>query len=170
MAKIKLKLPWLMEAEFEINVTKREQKIAWQLYCELGTRVGVVEFVETEDLIIECLNSWYEFFQFAREKLKSLEPKKKKFAKNLISIVLNLLNDQMRPFLRKWHGQFRHFWEQEADSKVNPIERQQTFPQYPDLLKEMKETQEKLKQTASALFKIATSEELESYLGTSNST
>ncbi len=159
-----------MDAEFEIFATKYEQKIAWELYCELGTRIGVVKFVETEDLVIICYDSWYAFFQFARAKLKNLDPRKKKFAKNLVTIILSLMNEQMRPFLRKWHGSFRHFWEQEADPTQKPIERQQAFPQYQALLTDIKDLQAKLKQTASALFKIATAEELESYIGTESST
>ncbi len=68
--KVRIKLPWLLESEFEIDTTKNTKKIAWELYCEIYTRVGVVDFKEEEDIVIHCLDSWYKFFQFARQKLK----------------------------------------------------------------------------------------------------
>ena len=157
--KIKISLPWLIETEFEIKIGKNDKKIAWQLYCELVTRVGVVEFIEDEDIIVYCLDSWYSFFQFAREKLKDLKPRKKskKAERDLPLIILKLLNEQLRPFLRKWHGQFRHFWDKEADQKLYPVKRQKSFPKYNKLVEDLKKLQIKLKQTSEALLKIAKS-------------
>ena len=134
--KVRIKIQWFLESEFEIDTTKNTKKIAWELYCEIYTRVGVVDFKEEEDIIIYCLNSWYKFFQFARQKLKELEIPNKKLSRirkkqkknyNLAEIILSLLNAQLRPFLRKWYGAFKHYWEYDSDKNRYPIDRQKKF-------------------------------------------
>lgn len=171
MKRVKFKLPWFFEAEWgSANIDRNDQTIAWELYCELGTRVGVVEFNPEEDIIINCIKSWYTFFNLTRKSLKNLRPPKKPsifsrlftfFKKDeseiLSNIIIKLLNDQFRPFLRYWYPQFEFYWENEAEEKINPIERQKRFPKYEEIVEEISKLQTKLKQTAEALFKIATS-------------
>lgn len=167
--KIRIQFPWLVQAEIEIDNSKNTKNVAWELYCELSTRVGVVDFKPEEDLIIYCLDSWYNFFQLARQKIKELKiPKKKKVKKRkkksktikeyyLSEIILKLLNEQLRPFLRKWHGDFRHYWEFDSNEKDYPIKRQINFSNYDELIKEIDEMQNKLKETADGLYDIAVS-------------
>lgn len=165
--KIRLMFPWFIQAEIEINTSKNTKKIAWELYCELSTRVGVVEFKEDEDLIIYCLDSWHNFFQFARQKIKQLDvPKKSKIEKRekkgkivkeyyLSEVILKLLNEQLRPFLRKWHGDFRHYWDYESKKEEYPIRRQKMFSNYISIIKDLSEMQNKLKETSEGLYDIA---------------
>lgn len=167
--KIKIKIPWFLESEFDINTSKNTKGIAWELYCELSTRVGVIDFKEGEDLVIYCLDSWYKFFQFTRQKIKELDiPKKKKIEEikkkgelinrhYLSEIILSLLNEQLRPFLRKWHGIFRHYWEHDSDRSKYPVERQKDFSKYDDLIKDLSLMQNKLNETAEGLYEIAAS-------------
>lgn len=167
--KIRIQFPWLVQADIEINTSKNTKKIAWELYCELSTRVGVVDFEEDEDLIIYCLDSWYNFFQLARQKIKQLEvPRKKKIKKRkkkgktvkeyyLSEVILKLLNEQLRPFLRKWHGDFRHYWKCDSKEDEYPIERQKKFNNYIDIIKDLSKMQNKLKETAEGLYEIAVS-------------
>ena len=167
--KIRIKIPWFVEAEFEIDNSKNTKKIAWELYCELSTRAGVVDFNEHEDLIIYCLDSWYDFFQLTRQNIKRLEiPKKKKIEKRekkgktikeyyLSEIILKLLNNELRPFLRKWHGAFRHYWEFDSKKEEYPIQRQKDFTNYNEIIKDLYEMQNKLKETSKGLYEIAVS-------------
>lgn len=169
--KIKLKIPWFLESEFDINTNKNIKKIAWELYCELTTRVGVVDFKEDEDIIIYCLDSWYKFFNFARQKIKELKipkvdkKKSKKIDKKnpkmkniyLVEVILSLLNEQLRPFLRKWHGIFRHYWNYDSDEKEYPIERQNKFKNYNEIIQDLLAMQKKLKETSEGLYEIAVS-------------
>lgn len=167
--KIRIIFPWLIQTEIEINTSKNTNKIAWELYCELSTRAGVIDFTEEEDLIIYCLDSWYNFFQLARRKIKQLEvPKKKKIEKRkkkgktvkeyyLSEVILKLLNEQLRPFLRKWHGDFRHYWERESKKEEYPTQRQKNFNNYIAIIKDLSEMQNKLKDTAKGLYEIAIS-------------
>lgn len=170
MKRIKIKLPWFFEAEWgTTEVDETDQGIAWELYCELGTRVGVVEFNPEEDAIINCLQSWYSFFKLARESLKRLKPPKEpsflerilplkeKSDEKLSGIIIRMLNDQFRPFLRHWFPEFEFFWEHESDKTLIPIERQKAFSKYQILIQEVNELQTNLKFTSEALFTIATS-------------
>lgn len=172
---VKISLPWLIGVEFEFNIQRNTKKIAWELYCELSTRVGVIDYLEEEDIIISCLRSWYTFFLMARDKLKSMDPPKrhrsllktKKRIKNgsgkkgkkysLSEVIIALLNDQLRPFLRKWHGVFKFYWESDHNKEILLIERQKAFPDYDILINELKAMSEKLRQTKDALYIIAAS-------------
>ncbi len=158
---IRITLPWLFEAEFEIQTNRKVKKIAWELYCELSTRVGVIDFKEIEDLFINCFDSWYAFFKFARKKVILIGPpkKNKKGDKkyNIISIVLSLLNDQLRPFLRKWHNRFTHFWKNNIDQADDLIALQKLYPDYNSLIEDLKQMSIKLKQTSEMLNKISIS-------------
>ena len=121
----RFRIPYIFELEYSFEISNEDKKAAWDLYCELSTRVGVIEFIEGQDLIINCLTSWFTFFGIAREKLKTLFPTedRSKEKKSLAFLILALLNEHMRPFLQKWHPQFEHYWTKKSDSSINPIKR-----------------------------------------------
>ena len=144
--KFKVSFPLLFDAEFNIEIDKTNIKVAWNIFCELQTRVGIVDFVENEDIINICFESWYNMFKIIRSNLKKLQiplrknKEKKKSdrithkSKNLDEVLFILLNSHIRPFLRKWHYEFNTYWQENFTPDKNPIEVQKKFPNYSELI------------------------------------
>jgi len=158
MPNFKISFPLLFDAQYNIELEKTDIEVAWNIYCELQTRVGIIDFNEEEDIISICFESWYSLFKVVREQLKELKVPIKKSksteSKNLDQILLSLLNDHMRPFLRKWHYNFKSYWEKKYESGKNPIEVQKSFPNYSDLINDIHILEKKLKEILNALEKI----------------
>lgn len=158
MPNFKISFPLLFDAQYNIELEKTDIKLAWNIFCELQTRVGIIDFNEEEDIISICFESWYSLFKVVREQLKELKVPIKKSksmeSKNLDQILLSLLNDHMRPFLRKWHFNFKSYWEKNYGKGKNPIEIQKSFPKYSDLIKDILIMEKKLKEILNALEKI----------------
>lgn len=156
MLKFKIKFPLLFEAEYNLEVDKNDIKVAWNVFCEMQTRVGIVSFKEEEDIIHICFESWYNLFKVVRNNLKDLNiPLKKgktnETTKNLDEILFKLLNDHIRPFLRKWHYEYHSYWETNYTTDKNPIEVQKKYPNYQELIKDIKLLEKKLKEILDAL-------------------
>ena len=120
MPNFKISFPLLFNAQYNIELEKTDIEVAWNIFCELQTRVGIIDFNEEEDIISICFESWYSLFKVIREQLKELKvpikKSKSKESKNLDQILLSLLNDHMRPFLRKWHFNFKSYWEKNYEN------------------------------------------------------
>lgn len=166
MPKFKVSFPLLFDAEFNIEIDKTNIKVAWNIFCELQTRVGIVDFVENEDIIKICFESWYNMFKIIRSNLKELQiplrknKEKKKSdsvthkSKNLDEVLFVLLNSHMRPFLRKWHYEFNTYWQENFTPDKNPIEVQKKFPNYSELIGDISILQNKLNEISNALEQI----------------
>jgi hypothetical protein len=158
MPNFKISFPLLFNAQYNIELEKTDIEVAWNIFCELQTRVGIIDFNEEEDIISICFESWYSLFKVIREQLKELKvpikKSKSKESKNLDQILLSLLNDHMRPFLRKWHFNFKSYWEKNYENGKNPIEIQKAFPNYSSLIKDIHIMEKKLKEILNALEKI----------------
>ena len=166
MPKFKVSFPLLFDAEFNIEIDKTDIKVAWNIFCELQTRVGIVDFVESEDIINICFESWYAMFKIVRNNLKKLQiPLRKKKekkrldditnkSKNLDEVLFILLNSHMRPFLRKWHIEFNTYWQKNFTQDKNPIKVQKDFPNYSELIGDINILQNKLKEILIALEQI----------------
>jgi len=156
MPRFKFKFPLLFEADYELDVDKNDIKVAWNIYCELQTRVGIVSFKEEEDIISICFESWYDLFKVVRNNLKDLNVPLKKAkveetTKNLDEILFSLLNNHIRPFLRKWHYKFDSYWNENFAKDKNPIEVQKRYPNYKELIKDIELLEKKLKEILDAL-------------------
>jgi hypothetical protein len=51
-------------------------------------------------------------------------------------LVFRMMQDVLRPFLEKWHGQYRHWWENESNKGLPPFLRQAEFPSHEDFLRD----------------------------------
>ena len=92
----------------DIQYTTIGQEVAWKIYVELETRITANELDNNDGILREALQSLYVAFGSLREALKSAgselakestDPKKLTVA----SLLLKIMNEQMRPFLSKWH-------------------------------------------------------------------
>ena len=43
-------------------------------------------------------------------------------------MISRVMDDVLRTFLEKWQVNYRHWWENESNPRLNPIERQKEFP------------------------------------------
>lgn len=120
-------------------------QIAYGLWVELQTRKLGLRFDEEHDVVIEVYNSWYEFFRITRDLIKSVPIAKiraRESTQLLVSISIDILNKAIRPHLTKWQARFRHWYEVERQkaSDASPQEVQKKFPQYRELVSELKNT------------------------------
>ena len=96
--KVKLGPQW---ANVELSLQSADQEAAWELYVEMLTRVV------TQPLPIEAgdektaLESVYSLFPATREVLR----RHGRAAVNFTKVAVPVLNQVVRPFTAKWHGE-----------------------------------------------------------------
>lgn len=142
-----------------LELNKEVSKIAHKTWIEIMTRKVGLTFEEDKDVIVEVYNSWYKLFEIVRELLKEIEPNKKdENVKKLENILISTLNDGLRPHLTQWQAKFRRWYDIEIQKEENknktPQEVQKRYAKYESLVKDLKETNEKMVQFAHELEKI----------------
>lgn len=136
----------------------KDREVAYKLWVEMNTRKIGNTFVE-DDIIVEVYNSWYSFFQIARELLKEVPIRKVKQASPLIDTTTDVLNIGLRPHLTKWQAKFRRWFSSEIEKSSNdgktPQEIQKSYPYYAELIEELHKTSDKMLEYKRLLKKIA---------------
>lgn len=131
-------------SSINIRVDRREQKLAYALWVELGTRKAALPFDEEHDVIVEVYDSWYKFFGIARDLMRDMPPYPSKGHNSLAFVTESLLNKGMRPHLTKWQAVFRRWYgvalEDPANREKTPQEIQRDFPGHEDLVDDIKRT------------------------------
>lgn len=141
-----------------LHYDNKDRTIAYKLWIELNTRKIGLEFDKDNDVITEVYNSWYEYFQVARELIKDLPIEKIECAAQLIELTTKVLNDGLRPHLTKWQARFRKWYDnaiRESDSKLAPQEIQKNYPYYNELIIDLIETNKKMMAYKELMYKIA---------------
>lgn len=115
------------------------KKLANEVWIELSTRKIALPFDEENDVIVEVYNSWYEVFKRFREILKELPINNNKEVEKLSLLILKILNEELRGHLTKWQARFRK-WYKENENIIgeDPQEIQKKYPQYKELVKDLK--------------------------------
>ncbi len=125
-----------------ISVDRRERELAYALWVELGTRKAALPFDDEYDVISEVYDSWYAFFGIARELMREIPPQPAKGDSTLVFVTERILNEGMRPHLTRWQASFRRWYEQaladEANKGKSPQEIQRQFPEYQQLVDDLK--------------------------------
>lgn len=156
------------EAEIGIGSNKIKLKaniddlqVGFKFWTEVNTRKIGLKIDEEHDVIFEVYNSWYEFFKISRELIKSIPISKVRSnmaTKELVVILVHILNMELRPHLTKWQAKYRRWWENASTSSENigktPQELQRMYPHHDDLMKELKEVNSKLVVYADLLKKM----------------
>ena len=122
-----------------------DRQCAWELYTELSTRVAVTGKANDADctdfageLYIESLSSVYKFFQESRAIMREF-PVGQITGDNkdhLGIMISRMMEDVLRPFLEKWQVKYRHWWENESNPRLSPLERQKEFLELAQLLED----------------------------------
>lgn len=142
-----------------IELNKEISRIAHKTWVEIMTRKVGLTFEEDKDVIVEVYNSWYKLFEIVRGLLKEIEPNKKdENVKKLENILINTLNDGLRPHLTQWQAKFRRWYDIEIQKEENknksPQEVQKKYIEYESLVQDLKATNEKMVQFAHELEKL----------------
>jgi hypothetical protein len=133
--------------KLKLKPNNDDLQIAYKLWVELRTRKLGLQFEEENDVIVEVYNSWYEFFRITRELIKSIPVTKvagQVDTQRLVSISIGVLNKAIRPHLTKWQSRFRRWYETEIQKPEHigkaPQDVQRLFPEYSELVVELKKT------------------------------
>jgi len=145
-------MPELTEGSISLNfgvvklsgkLSEYDRQCAWKLYTEIVTRVSVTGKRRDEsatdysgEIISESLSSLHTFFQEARSIMKEFPVGKIKENKqeHLGKLIHDLLADVLRPFLEKWQGEYRSWWNQQDINSGSWFDIQKNFNKYNELL------------------------------------
>lgn len=148
--------------QVEICPDNEVAKIAHNAWVELSSRKAAVPFDPEYDVITEVYNSWYELFRALRDLAKTIPPDSVRASGDapvLAEVLLNALNDGLRPHLTKWQARFRRWYDANltnpAFASMTPQEVQRQFPEYRDLLVDLQRVNAGMIQFAEELRRIA---------------
>lgn len=145
-------MPILSKGSFTLNLglvkltgdlTDDDRQCAWELYTELSTRVAVTGKPGDPEcnnfdgeLYIESLNSLYNFFQEARKIMREFPVGRISVdQKDHLGILISrMMENILRPFLEKWHVNYRHWWENSSNPRLSPFDRQSEYPSITEFL------------------------------------
>ncbi|MDR6883003.1 hypothetical protein [Bacillus sp. 3255] len=140
------------------TLSGKEQDIAWKLYVQLTTRKAAMPYDEENDIIAEVYDSWYQLFSSTRDYLIEMPAKDLEGNENAQAIVklsVDVLNDGLRPHLTKWQGKYRKWYDSALQKEVNkdlsPQEIQRQYPQYEEIISDIREVNAELKKYAFEL-------------------
>ena len=149
----------------KIKPNYEDMQIAYKLWVELSARKIGLEIDLDNDVISEIYDSWYEFFRLTRELIKDIpvsKIRKNESTKDLVRIVIEVLNEGIRPHLTKWQARFRKWYsmqiQQEENKNLSPQNIQKKYPEYEQLSKEMKEVNQKILKYRKFLKQLAMNE------------
>jgi hypothetical protein len=134
---------------------------AKRLYVELTTRKAAIPIDEDNDVIEEIYNSWYKLFCVIREEIKILPVSC--FAKQdnpviIIDLTKKILNEVLRPHLTEHQAKFRSWLEKTKQSSeyknFAPQKFQKKYPDYKNLMRSMKSTNEMIIDMAEELLQL----------------
>jgi len=132
--------------KYKIDRNYENLEIAHKIYVELTTRKAAIPIDENYDVIMEIYNSWYELFKTTRLEIKQISGKTLKedsHSDELVKMSMDILNLGLRPHLTKYQANFRKWYDEALINPENkgrsPQEIQKEFPQYKELIEDLKE-------------------------------
>ncbi|PJA26333.1 MAG: hypothetical protein CO189_11290 [candidate division Zixibacteria bacterium CG_4_9_14_3_um_filter_46_8] len=156
-SKITLNIPFGL-GNIVYDASDQDRVLAWKMYVQLKTRKAALLFDETHDIISQVYDSLHEIFPLTRDILSECCPHYLETQKSISDFVLRVLNDGIRPHLTQWHPLFRTWWERALISAENlekaPQDLQREFPQYQDLVADLKKMNNELIKYAEDLVDI----------------
>lgn len=135
----------------------KTQEIAYKIWIELVTRKIGIE-IEDDDVLEEIYNSWYSAFDVIRNLLKEIPAENLRDSSELIKLTVNVLNQGLRPHLTKWQAKYRTWLskaKENVDKNITPQELQKQFSEYEALMKDMRETNQRMIKFAQIMKDIA---------------
>ena len=116
------------------------RQIAHCVWVDLSTRKIGLEIDINDDVLTELYQSWFKFLTATRDEIKRLPISEMdcENTQNILWLLIEIVNDGIRPHLTKWSARFRYWYERQSDdSKAQPQELQKRFPQYDGLVADL---------------------------------
>lgn len=147
-------MPVFTKANFKINLgiasiggelTDDDRQCAWELYCELVSRVALVGKLDEHGKQVfvgerydQSLDSLCAFVKEARGLMRRYPVGRLAAGgpqNHLGFFIASLLEIVLRPFLEKWRASYRHWWEQAHTQRPDgsPFELQETYPRLAEM-------------------------------------
>lgn len=144
----------------KIKPDYQDIQIAHKAWVELATRKAGLPFDEDNDVIVEIYNSWYELFAELRGLAKQIPAEKvrsRKDTRELVNLLIESLNQGLRPHLTRWQARFRRWYEEEAKNNpdATPQEIQQRYDHYGDLVADLRQVNDELMNYTDFIRRIA---------------
>lgn len=148
--------------EWDICPDHETRRVAHQAWVEIKSRKVGLPFDEEHDVVVEVYNSWYQLFAVLRELAKSIPADRLhdcEDTRKVVDLLMRSLNDGLRPHLTRWQARFRRWYENEAKKEdaasLTPQEIQQRYPQYRELVDDLRNVNREFVQFADSLAKVA---------------
>ena len=138
-----------------LKLNKKDQEIAYKLWVELSTRKIGLPYDEENDVITEVYDSWYSFFNIARDLLKYIPAERLAYSGELVELTQKVLNDGLRPHLTRWQAKYRKWDKQASEKEGTPQDIQKCYPEYTELIDDLKKTNQKMINYKDLMYKIA---------------
>ncbi|GGI66882.1 hypothetical protein [Deinococcus humi] len=138
-------------------------RIAHKTWTELASRKAAIQFEEDNDVIIEVYDSWYALFTEVRLLVKEIPAEKIRTdseMRKLVRLMMETLNRGLRPHLTKWQARFRRWLDHElkkheGQDYISIQEIQKKFPDYDELVADLRKVNKFLLEYAEALEELA---------------
>ncbi|PZR77225.1 MAG: hypothetical protein DLM73_00215 [Chthoniobacterales bacterium] len=147
LSEITINVPEFAEMKFAVNSEYRQ--VAWKLFIETLTRVATQPLDTEAGSLREALSSLYKLFSETRELLKDMRPSKPTTGVTVEVFAVKMLNQEIRPFLSKWHVELKAF---ELTHRDRP---DVYWDQNPDCRKELEALRSRLISYAKAFGELA---------------
>jgi len=148
--------------EVEICPDHEIRRVAYQAWVEIQTRKAGLLFDEEHDVITEVYDSWYQLFGVLRALSKTIPAEcyaNDDDACKLVKVLLESLNDGLRPHLTRWQARFRRWYAaaiaKDEAAALSPQEIQRDFPQYAELVADLRAVNGKFVEFAGSLHWLA---------------
>lgn len=138
----------------KVSVSKKNKRIAYEIWVELMTRKIALDFDEENDVIEEVYNSWYSAFGLLRDYVKLLG--EHEVNSDIRDLTLIILNQTMRNHLTRYQARLRK-WLRSNDEKhedLSPQLLQKEFPDYLELVADLRKSNTEIKEYLNILMKI----------------
>jgi len=143
-----------------IRPSHEDVQIAHMAWVELVTRKAGLPFDEEHDVIAEVYDSWYALFKEMRGLAREIPAEKLRNSQDtqeLVRLLVDALNLGLRPHLTKWQAKFRHWYKSamKQDDGKSPQEIQKQYPQYQELVDDLKKVNAQIVDYAAVIKQIA---------------
>jgi hypothetical protein len=140
----------------KLNVDSATEKAAWLLYVELKTRIATQALDSNDGLLREALTSLYKIFEISRQILKDAGPDIGVEDDSVGGIIMNVLNQGLRPFTAKWHPELEK-WESERPENKSKKAHEEEWTSKDEMRRQLNNLRTDLIKYAEELGKIANS-------------
>ncbi|MBZ5499152.1 MAG: hypothetical protein LAP85_22360 [Acidobacteriia bacterium] len=147
--------------EWEICPDTETRRIAYQAWVEIKSRKVGLPFEEELDVIVEIYDSWYQLFGVLRDLAKGIPADQLlecEDTRNVVTLLMKALNEGLRPHLTRWQARLRRWYDAELakdeNRGVSPQDIQRRYPQYDELVADLRKVNEDFVRFADSLEKV----------------